>query len=322
MRNRRPTSGAFALLLSSLLAAATVGGCSGAAAPSPAAPSTDPRTDKLAQVVSRGTLVLWTDLAYPPQSFAVERARRTPGTKCAANELTADEVAGYDADTGKLVAAALGVEACFVTPPWNEVIAGNWGDRWDVAWGSGALTEERMTRLYVTQPYYSTPHTFFVPTDSPVRTTADLEGREVGACAGCTQEQYLRHTLELPGETLDYAIERPKVVTYDAEPAGLEATAAHEIDAFLCSEPVGLELIRQGVALRVLPKPAYVTQKTGYADRGSSLAMGPFLDRVNAALRSLHAAGSLKRLSEQYFGTDYATAAGRFDLDAVHQEVR
>ena len=106
----------------------------------------DPATDKLAQVLARGTLVLSTDLKYPPQSFAVKRVQRPAGSACAANQLTAPEVAGYDADTAKLVAKALGVEPCFVAPSWTEITAGNWSDRWDIAYGSGAITTDRMAR--------------------------------------------------------------------------------------------------------------------------------------------------------------------------------
>src|SRR5919108_3828271 len=56
----------------------------------------DPSKDKLAQVLGRGTLILFTDPEYPPQSFAVKGGKRASDTKCASNELTASEVAGYD----------------------------------------------------------------------------------------------------------------------------------------------------------------------------------------------------------------------------------
>ncbi len=305
-----------------VLAIVAVGCGGGQPGVTPQATAEDPNSVKLAQVLERGTLVLSTDLAYAPQSYAVDGAARDPQTACAENQLTADEVAGYDADTGKLVAAALGLEPCFVDPPFSTIIAGNWGDLWDVAWASGALTEERMTRLYMTQPYYSTPHVFFVHADSEIQDAGDLEGQEVGACAGCTQDQYLRHELELPGERLEYAILKPVIVTYDAEPAGLEAVVEGDIDAFLCSEPVGAELIAKGLPLRALPEPAYYTQKSGYADRGSRYAMGSFLDRVNETLRMLHADGRLRVLSERYFGQDYAAAAGAFDLAAIEQAIR
>lgn len=281
----------------------------------------DPTTDKLASVLARGTLVLSTDPAYPPQSSLVEGAERVADTACASNQLTAAEVEGYDAETGKLVAQRLGVEPCFATPPWSEIIAGNWGDRWDIAWGSGALTGERMTRLYVTQPYYSTPHNFFVPTASTVQEAAELSGRQVGACAGCTHELYLKHELELPGETVTYVVNDPVIVTFDAEPPGLAATAAGELDAFLAGEPVGTAAIADGVALRMLPKPAYVTQKAGYLDRGSGLSQTAFAARVDEILRELHTDGTLKVLSEQYFDVDYATAAAAYDMTALDQVV-
>ena len=38
--------------------------------------SGDPSKDKLAQMLARGTLVLFTDPKYPPQSFAVKGAKR------------------------------------------------------------------------------------------------------------------------------------------------------------------------------------------------------------------------------------------------------
>lgn len=320
MTPRRPAAVTTLVLVGLLLAGCA--GTAGSIAPSSAvAPSADPATDKLASVLARGTLVLSTDPAYPPQSSLVEGAKRAADTACAPNQLTAAEVEGYDADTGKLVAERLGVEPCFATPPWSEIIAGNWSDRWDIAWGSGALTEDRMTRLYVTQPYYSTPHNFFVPTSSTVQDATELSRKRVGACAGCTHELYLKHELKLPGQTVQYVVNDPEIVTFDAEPPGLAATAAGELDAFLCGEPVGTAAIADGAALRMLPEPAYVTQKTGYLDRGSGLSQTAFAGRIDDILRELHADGTLKELSERYFGVDYATAAGAFDLAALGQVV-
>ena len=65
----RRRAGAIACLA---IIAAVFAGCGGAGS-SPGAPSADPAKDKLAQVLTRGTLVLWTDPAYPPQSFTVGR---------------------------------------------------------------------------------------------------------------------------------------------------------------------------------------------------------------------------------------------------------
>jgi polar amino acid transport system substrate-binding protein len=284
--------------------------------------SGDPSKDKLAQVLARGTLILFTDPKYPPQSFAVKGAKRANPTKCAANQMTAPEIAGYDADSGKLVAKALGVEPCFVTPSWTEVTAGNWGDRWDLAYGSGAIDFDRMAVLYMTQPSYSTPTNFFVPKNSPAKTVADIAGKKIGACAGCTMEKYLRGTLNLPGSRIQKGlVGKPQIVTYDTEVPGLAATAKGKLAAFLCSEPVGEGAIKDGAALRRLSTPAYYSYKTGYVDKKSGLAVGPFVDRVNKIMARLHANGTMKRLSIKYFGQDFATQAARFDLSKIGQHV-
>ena len=300
------------------LLAAACAGPAGSAAPASAA--LDPAKDKLAQVLARGTLVLFTDPDYAPQSFAVKGATRQAATKCESNQLTAPEISGYDAETGKLVAAALGVEPCFVTPPFNEVIAGGWGDRWDVAWGSGAITASRMKDLYVTQPYYSTPASYFVRADSPIKDASELAGKQIGACSGCTHELFLKGELELPGETLTPP-DSPQLVTFQSEPPGLQALADGKLDAFLCSTPVGQAEIDNGLPLRALPTPAFYTQKTGYVDRHLTLDPVAFLDRIDAVVADLHASGKLKALSEQFFGMDYATKAGAFDLASIGQQV-
>jgi len=314
-----PLRGLVALLLVVLGTAA----CGVAAPASPSMqPTADPSTDKLAQVLARGTLVLWTDPDYAPQSFAVPDAARLADTRCAANEMTAPEVSGYDVETGKLVAAALGVEACFVATPFDSMIGGSWGDRFDVAWGSGAITTKRMERLYVTQPYYSTPANFFVPVGSPYAKPTDLSGKKIGVCSGCTHQSYLERTLQLPGVTLDFVIDDPQVVAYNNEPPGLEDTAAGKLDAFLCSEPVGLGVIAKGVALHELATPAYYTFKTGYVDRDLTLAAGPFVQAINRAISGAHAAGKLKELSLEFFKQDYATASAGFDLANLDQQVK
>ena len=229
-------------------------------------------------------------------------------------------MSGYDAEVGKLVAAAMGVEPCFVVAPWEQIIAGGWGDRWDVAWGSGALTADRMKSLYMTQPYYSTPANYFVRANSTVQTPADLSGKKIGACAGCTHEQYLRGTLSLPGETLTYPVKDPSIVTFASEVPGLEALTGRTIDAFLCSQPVGAAAIADGrrsaCSTRRPSSPRRPATSTAAVARA-----GPFLDRIDAAIRDLHKAGTLKALSQQYFGTDFATAAGAFDLGSVGQTV-
>jgi len=278
--------------------------------------------DKLAIVTGRGTLLLPTDPAYPPASFAVKSAARRPDTDCAENELTGPEVDGYDVAVSKAVAAALRLEPCFVTPTFTQQLAGNWGDRWDVAFTSIGIVRSRMRNLYFTQPYYATPERFYVRRKGRIRRIDQLGGARIGVCTGCFADLYLRRRLDIPGTEVRYRVRDPVDVGYAVERDGLDDVASGKLDAFLCQETVGKEAISEGLPLRSLAPPAYVAYIGGALDRGSTTTTKAFFDRANGVVRRLHADGTLERLSRKYFGKDYASAAARFDLSRIGQIVR
>lgn len=284
--------------------------------------SGDPTTDKLAQILARGTLIEYFEQDYPPQSIEVEGATRPAETKCASNQLTAPEVTGYDNEIAKLIAAELGVEACFVAPSWTEVVAGNWGDRWDIAYGSGSINADRMERLYMTQPYYAVPNSYFVATGSPYETPNDLDGKRIGACTGCSHELYLRGDLAIPSVDVVLDVQDPEIVTYETEGPGLVAAADGEIDAFLAADPVGNARIEDGLALRQLDEIAFTYYPSGFVDQNSGFSSAAFVERINGIVQGLHADGTLRELSEEWFGTDYASEGANFDIEAIGQEVR
>jgi len=282
----------------------------------------DPSTDKLAQILARGTLILATDPAYPPQSYLVKGAKRLAHTKCAANQLTANQMAGYDADTSKLVAKALGVEPCFVTPTWSEEISGHWNDRWDIAFVSMGITYKRMQGLYFTQPYAAEAERFFVRKDAPFTSVSQLSGKRLGGCVGCFAQYYIQRTLRLPGQAVRFRVDHATFVGYDVERNGLATVAKGRLDAFLCGVAVGGKAIREGLPLRVLGGDQYVAYLSGAIDRFSGLNVAAFAARVDAIVDKLLAEGTLRRLSRHYFDTDFATQASRFDVASLRQHVR
>lgn len=303
---------------------AGVAGCSSASTtgtgPSPS-PAGDPNTDKLAQILNRGTLVGTFEPDYPPQSRAVDGAERPADTKCSADQLTAAEVEGFDNETLKLVAEGLGVEACFARPEYSLITAGNWGDRFDIAYASGSINEDRMERLWMTQPYYAVPNYYFVAEDSPFQEPSDLDRKKVGACASCSHEFYLRGELAIPGVEITPTVKNPDIVTYETEPPGLKAVEMGTIDAFLCAEPVGQAQIEEGLGLRQLDGIAFTYYPSGFVDKSSGLDPAAFVARVNEIIQAAHGDGTMLAMSEEWFGTDYTSAAGDYDIEALGQEV-
>ncbi len=302
----------------------TVAGCSSAETTSggtSASAAGDPATDKLAQIIDRGTLVGYFEPEFPPQSFAVEGAERPSDTRCTADQLTTTEVTGFDVETTTLVADALGVEACYVTPTWTEVTAGNWGDRFDIVYGSGSINSERMQVLWMTQPYYGVPVSYFVQEDAPYDTVADLDGAKIGVCASCSHELYLRGELEIPGVTIEPSVTDPEIVTFQIETPGMRALDAGKLDAFLAADPVGQGQIDEGLVLRKLDPPAYFYYPSGFVDKGSGLSVAAFAAKVNEIIQQAQADDTLQAMSEEWFGTDYASAAADYDIDALGQGI-
>ena len=305
-----------AMLFIALVVVAACGGTPG----SPSS-SANPTTDKLAQILARGTLVGYAELDYPPQSVRVEGAKRADPTKCLPNQLTEPEVTGFDIETHKILANELRVEACFVSPQFSEVTAGNWGDRWDVAYASGAINGTRMEHLWMTQPYYYIPQVFLIPKDSPAQVPSDLDGLTIGTCTSCTVEAYLQGTLVIPGVELIQKVKDPVIAGYQTEFPGIDELAAGKIDAFLTSEPVARQAIADGRPLRILDEPAFAMYPSGFVDKGSGLSVKSFFSRVNEIIQAAHADGRMSALSMQWFESDYATAAGDFDLTLLEQVV-
>jgi len=318
--NGRSKAKLLVALVASVVVIAACGG-SISSSPSAAGASADPTKDKLAQILERGTLVAYAALDYAPLSYAVEGATRRADTKCEPSQLTEPEVTGYDNETSKVLARDLGVEVCFVTPTWTEVTAGNWGDRWDIVYGSGSINADRMKRLYMTQPYYATPNFYYVKADSPYQTAPELSGKQIGSCSSCSHEYFLKRELVIPGVDLVFNVDDPKIVAYETETPGLQEVAEGTIDAFLAAEPTGQQAIDDGMPLRALKEPAFTYYPSGFVDRSSGLDPVAFLDRVNEIIRARQADGTMKGLSMQFFGKDYATGGAEFDLASIGQRV-
>lgn len=304
-----------ALFLLTLLAASC--------APVSSAPTTNSK-DKLAAILARGTLVIATDADYPPQSKLIKGSLPSQNTKCTPTQYTADQMEGFDVDVAKEIAQNLSVEPCFVTPPWSQIIAGNWQDNWDIHVGSAAITFERMKALYFSQPYYATPTVVLVHKDNTsIKTVSDLSGKRVGICAGCITEPYLKNELKLPGQEIQYLIQNARVIAYENEAPAINDLAEGNgliLDGVLTLLPVARASIENGLPLRMLDAPLFFAYASVTVDRISSRNPARLLEEISRIVMDLHKSGTLKELSIQYMGSDLTQEAAAFDLSKIDQK--
>jgi polar amino acid transport system substrate-binding protein len=271
----------------------------------------------LTAIRKRGTLVIATDPANPPQSNLVAHARRANDTRCGADQLTVREFNGFEVDLAVAIASQLGVEPCFVTPDWALVTEGGWDGRWDIALDSIGITKSEMKGLYFSQPYAAIPVALFVEKNASFGAFSDLSGRNIGLCTRCPYGAYLSGIPPFPGEKADSGLQHLHLKSYDADTLAFNDLLAGQLDGVLTTQPTGAAVIASGKPVRQLGDPVFVVLIAPAVDRRSIADPHSLVARVTEIVRALHSDGTLKTLSEQYYHTDQTAAAATFNIETL-----
>jgi len=288
------------LVISLVLASLLISACQSASA-----------SDLLGEIKSRGTLRISSDPNYAPQSVLVKDQKRVANTKCGPDELTANQLEGFDIDTAVEVARRLGVEACFVTPDWDTITAGNWGGRWDVSVGSMTITKDRQKVMWFTPGYYFTPAQVAVRKGSGFASVADLSGKPVCVGSGTTYETYLSGgDVGIPAADIKQAPPQDVEVvalSTDAECAQAIQAGRTDFDAFLTSGTVVDQAIAQGINAEKLGGPVYVENLAVAIDKQAPKDPKSLLDAISKAINDMHNDGALKNSSMKWYNADLTT---------------
>jgi polar amino acid transport system substrate-binding protein len=248
----------------------------------------------LDRVMKTKTLTMSSDPAYPPQSFLNDK----------------NEFEGFDIDVGREIAKRLGTELKIVTPAWEVITAGNWGNRWDVSVGSMTPTSERARVLDFPVVYYFTPASFAVHKDSKAQKIEDLNGKVVGVCGGCTYEAYLKKDLKIDAEGVppfDYKVEAKEIRTYETDTNALDDLRLGDgkrLDAVMSALPTLNEAIKNGYPLRILGDPAFYEPLAVATDKGDP----EFDAKIAEVVKAMHEDGTLSKLSQKWYGVDLTRA--------------
>jgi polar amino acid transport system substrate-binding protein len=244
----------------------------------------------LDRVMSSKTLTMSSDPEYPPQSFLNDK----------------NEMDGFDVDVGKEIAKRLGAELKIVTPSWDIITGGNWGGRWDMSVGSMTPTKKRAEVLDFPAVYYYTPASFAVHKDSKIASLADLNGKTIGTCGGCTYDAYLNKDLEIDAEgapPFKYQVTAGEIKTYETDTNAfddLKLGDGTRLDAVFSALPTIQEAIKNGYPMKVVGKPAFYEPLSVATDKGDP-AFDAKITEIVAAMKS---DGTLKKLSEKWYGAD------------------
>ncbi|GAB4372197.1 MAG: transporter substrate-binding domain-containing protein [Kiloniellaceae bacterium] len=247
----------------------------------------------LDRVMSTKTLTMSSDPEYPPQSFLNDN----------------NEMDGFDVDVGKEIARRMGVELKIVTPGWDIITAGSWGGRWDMSVGSMTPTAKRAEVLNFPAVYYYTPAAFAVHKDSAADSLDDLNGKTIGSCGGCTYDAYLMKDLEIDAEgapAFSYDVTAGEIKTYETDTHAfddLKLGDGTRLDAAFSALPTIQEAIKNGYPLKIVGKPAFYEPLSVATDKGDP----EFDAKIAEIVAEMKADGTLKKLSEKWYGVDLTT---------------
>ena len=265
-------------------------------APASEAPASPIAGGLLDKVMQAGKIIMSTDPQYPPQS-----------------ELTAEgNYEGFDIDVGTEIAKRLGVEIAFETPSWDVITAGSWGGRWDFSVGSMTITSPRQEVLDFSDPYYYTPAQMAARADSGITTLDGLAGKVVCVGAATTYLDWLNGTLDFGTESPQTAPpEGVTATTLDTDRLCAEAWRAGRTDfeGWLSSSTTVQAAIDDGLPVVAVGDPVFFEPLAVAFDKG-----GPdpsdMVTRVNAILAEMREDGTLKAMSEKWFGLDLTEKQG------------
>lgn len=218
----------------------------------------------------------------------------------------AGKLAGFDIDVAKAIASRMGVDATFVTPTWQEVLAGDWNGRWDMCVCSMTPTKAREEKLAFPDVYRLSPATLVVHKDNTtIMQPADASGKAIGVKADTTYESYLAQNLTIyaGGTDIDYAIDNAEVVEFPDKQTAMAALAEGDgvkLDAVITSLEHAQRAVGEGLPVRILGgflffEPLAVTTMKDDAALGAA---------IQAAVVGLEQDGTLSKLSEKWFGID------------------
>jgi L-cystine transport system substrate-binding protein len=204
------------------------------------------------------------------------------------------QLTGYDVEVAQAVAAKLGKKAEFVQTPWDSIFAGLEAKRFDLVANQVTINDERKAKYDLSEPYTVSEGVIVTRADdTSITTLADLKGKTTAQSSTSNWATVARDA-------------GANVEAVEGFVQAIQLLKDRRVDATVNDTlAVGdYQKAKNDTSIKVAGKTGDTSQQA-FAGRKD----GGLMPQVNQALDQLRSDGTLKNISDKYFGTDVSSAA-------------
>jgi L-cystine transport system substrate-binding protein len=200
---------------------------------------------------------------------------------------------GYDVEVAQAVAAKLGKKVEFVQTPWDAIFAGLEAKRFDLVANQVTINDERRAKYDLSEPYTVSEGVIVTRADdTSITSLADLRGKTTAQSATSNWAQVARDA-------------GANVEAVEGFVQAIQLLKDRRVDATVNDTLAVGEYQRQNndAGVKIAGTTGDTSEQAFAARKDSGL-----IPEVNRALGELRADGTLKGISEKYFGSDVSAA--------------